>query len=326
MPQSRTRSRLGRAIALGATVAAALSLVACSGASEADSSGGGETVTVTVGTLRGQPHFYQPFLYEQFAEEGVEFEVITLDTTPALSDALVAGTIDFAISGVTPTISSIAQDRDLKIVASAADGGSGFIGGEGISSVEDLAGKKVGYIQGSAQEVALRYYLEQAGLTDSDLELTTIPVPEMASAYTTGSIDAFFGVEIGVSLAEAAGGTEIADPYDTPIGRVNIGLVTTGAMIEEQPEVVQKVVDTHAATIDYMNDNVDEWLPEMISEFGGDQEVLESALENFWLRSDLTEEYQGQLEALATQMQELGFIDEAPAIADVVDTSFAPTS
>lgn len=320
-----TRSHAARTLALGAVLAASLSLVACSGSSEA-SGGGDDSVTVTVGTLRGQPHFYQPFLYEQFAEEGVEFEVITLDTTPALSDALVAGTIDFAISGVTPTISSIAQDRDLKIIASAADGGSGFIGGEGISSVEDLAGKKVGYIQGSAQEVALRYYLDQAGLTDSDLELTTIPVPEMASAYTSGSIDAFFGVEIGVSIAEAAGGTEIADPYDTPIGRVNIGLVTTGAMIDEQPEVVQKVVDTHAATTEYMADNVDEWLPEMIAEFGGDQDVLESALENFWLRSDLTEEYQGQLAALATQMQELGFIDDAPAVEDVVDTAFAPTS
>ncbi|MCJ1695736.1 ABC transporter substrate-binding protein [Rathayibacter caricis] len=322
---SRTRTAV-RALALGGALAASLSLVACSGASDADAGSDAESVTVTVGTLRGQPHFYQPFLYEQFAEEGVEFEVITLDTTPALSDALVAGTIDFAISGVTPTISSVAQDRDLKIVASAADGGSGFLGGEGISSVEDLAGKKVGYIQGSAQEVALRYYLEEAGLTDADLELTTIPVPEMASAYTSGSIDAFFGVEIGVSIAEAAGATEIADPYATPIGRVNIGLVTTGAMIEEQPEVVQKVVDTHAATTEYMADNVDEWLPEMIAEFGGDQDVLESALENFWLRSDLTEEYQGQLEALAGQMQQLGFIDEAPAIEDVVDTTFAPTS
>ncbi|ROP56910.1 MULTISPECIES: ABC transporter substrate-binding protein [unclassified Rathayibacter] len=320
MPLSRPSTRL----ALGAALAATLSLVACSGASDAASGDGGDTVPVTVGTLRGQPHFYQPFLYEQFAEEGVEFEVITLDTTPALSDALVAGTIDFAISGVTPTIASIAQDRDLKIVASAADGGSGFLGGEGISSVEDLAGKKVGYIQGSAQEVALRYYLDQAELTDDDLELITIPVPEMASAFTSGSIDAFFGVEIGVSIAEAAGGTEIADPYATPIGRVNIGLVTTGAMIEEQPEVVQKVVDTHAATTAYMAESVDEWLPDMIAEFGGDQEVLESALENFWLRSDLSEEYQGQLGALATQMQELGFIDSAPAIEDVVDTSFAP--
>lgn len=324
---SRSSSPMLRPLAIAAVAFSALALAGCSAADSEDSgdAASGETQTVTVGTLRGQPHFYHPFLYEQFAEDGVEFEVVTLDTTPALSDALVAGTIDFAITGVTPTISSIGQDRDLKIVASAADGGSGFIGGDGIDSVDDLEGKTVGYIQGSAQEVALRYMLDEADLDESDLELITIPVPEMASAFTSGSIDAFFGVEIGVSLAEAAGGTEIADPYDTPIGEVNIGLVTTGAMIEEDPELVQRVVDTHAATVDYMTENIQEWLPEMIAEFGGDQDILESALENFTLRSDLPDAYQEQLSALAEAMTGLGFIDAAPAIDDIVDASFAAT-
>ena len=317
-------SSVKRALAGAIAFTALVTLAGC--ASSDAPAAEGETQTVTIGTLRGQPHFYQPFLYEQFAAEGIEYEVITLDTTPALNDALVSGAVDFAITGVTPTISSVAQDRDLKIVASAADGGSGFIGNESIESIEDLVGKKVGIVQGSAQEVALRLKLDEAGVNPDDLELTVVPVPDMANAFKAGDIDAFFGVEIGVSIAEAAGGTEIADPYATPIGRVNIGLVTTGAMIEEQPEVVQKVVDTHAATTAYMADSVDEWLPDMIAEFGGDQEVLESALENFWLRSDLSEEYQGQLGALATQMQELGFIDEAPAIEDVVDTSFAPAA
>lgn len=313
-----------RPVALGATVlTAALALTACSGSADA-ASGDGE-VTVTVGTLRGQPHFYQPFLYEQFAEDGVNFEVVTLDTTPALSDALVSGTVDFAISGVTPTISSIAQGRDLKVVASAADGGSGFIGTEDIQSVDDLVGKNVGYIQGSAQEVAMRLVLEDAGVDPEEINLQVIPVPEMASAFTSGSIDAFFGVEIGVSIAEEAGGVEIADPYATPIGRVNIGLVTTSEYIEENPETVQKVVDTHAATTDYMTDAVDEWLPEMVAEFGGDQAIFESALENFWLRSDLSDEYQGQLENLATEMHELGLIPEAPSADDIVDTDFAAT-
>jgi NitT/TauT family transport system substrate-binding protein len=329
MIRARSPRTTARAAAAGIALSTLLVVSGCSssgGSAGADVASADDPVTVTVGTLRGQPHFYQPFLYEQFAEDGVEFEVVTLDSTPALSDALVAGTIDFAISGVTPTISSVAQDRDLKIVASAADGGSGFIGGDGIESVADLEGKKVGYIQGSAQEVVLRTLLAENDLTDDDLELITIPVPEMAGAFTSGSIDAFFGVEIGVSIAKAAGGTEIADPYGTPVGRVNIGLVTTGAMIDEQPEVVQKVVDTHAATTEYMADNVDEWLPDMVAEFGGDEATFESALDNFWLRADLSEEYQGQLEALAGQMTELGFIDEVPPIEDLVDTSFAPAA
>ena len=316
-----------RLIGLAASAAAVVALAACSSDSAADepssTAGAGETETVKIGTLRGQPHFYAPFLYEEYAEEGVEFEVVILDSTPSLSDALVSGAIDFAVTGVTSTVSSIAQDRDLKIVASAADGGWGFLGND-IDSVADLVGRKVGYIQGSAPEVALRLILEEEGIDPADLELVTVAPPELASALASGSIDAFFGVEIGVSLAKAAGSTEIADPYSTSIGQVNIGLATSGALIEENPELVQKVVDTHVATTEYMGENVQEWLPDMVAEFGGDQEVLESALENFTLRTDLSAEYQEQVEALVGEMAGLGLIDEAPPIEDVVDTGFAP--
>ncbi|MGY2065580.1 ABC transporter substrate-binding protein [Blastococcus sp. SYSU DS0619] len=318
-----------RLLALAASAAAVVALAACSSdpadsTDEAAASGAsGETETVTVGTLRGQPHFYAPFLYEEYAEEGVEFEVVILDSTPSLSDALVSGAVDFAVTGVTSTVSSIAQDRDLKIVASAADGGWGFLGND-IDSVSDLVGKKVGYIQGSAPEVALRLILEEEGIDPADLELVTVAPPELASALASGSIDAFFGVEIGVSLAKAAGSTEIADPYSTSIGQVNIGLATRGDLIEENPDLVQKVVDTHVATTAYMSENVDEWLPDMVAEFGGDQEVLETALENFTLRSDLSQEYLTQVEALVGEMAGLGLIDEAPAIEDIVDTTFAP--
>ncbi|MCZ2830786.1 ABC transporter substrate-binding protein [Modestobacter sp. VKM Ac-2986] len=318
-------STVRRAIAGTAVAAAVLSLAACGGSdAEAAASGSGETQTVTVGTLRGQPHFYAPFLYEEHAVDGVEFEVVTLDSTPALTDAVSSGTVDFAITGVTATISGISQDRDLKIVASAADGGSGFIGGDEIQSVTDLVGKKVGYIQGSAPEVAMRLILAENDVDPASLELIAVPPPEMASAFNSGSVDAFFGTEIAVSLATAAGGHSITDPYATPIGKVNIGLVTTGTKVTEDPELVQKVVDTHAATTAYMTDNIDEWLPEMVKEFGGDQAVLESALKNFFLRADLSTEYQDQVEALAGAMVELGLIETAPPAADLVDATFAP--
>ncbi|SDQ60581.1 ABC transporter substrate-binding protein [Microbacterium sp. cf332] len=315
------RARSPRIALLAAVSLAALVLTGCSSAGD-DTAGGDGVETVKIGTLRGQPHFYQPFLYADHAVDGVEFEVVTLDTTPALSDALVSGSIDFAITGVTPTISSISQNRDLRIVASAADGGSGFIG-NGETSLAELEGSQIGIVQGSAQEVALRLLIDDAGMSPDDFELTPIPVPEMASAFASGDIDAFMGVEIGVSIAKAAGGTEVVDPYSTAIGRVNIGLVTTGELIEENPELVQRVVDTHAATTAYMADNIDEWLPGMVEEFGGDEEVFTSALENFWLRSDLSDEYVGQLEALAEAMASIGLITSTPTADTIVDTSFA---
>jgi NitT/TauT family transport system substrate-binding protein len=308
-----------RLVVASVTSLACLALVGCT------STGGDEedAETVTIGTLRGQPHFYAPYLYNDHAAGDVEYEVVALETAPALNDALASGSIDFAVGSITATISGATTGRDVRIVAAAADGGSGIVGNDSVASVADLPGKKVGYLESSSQLVAFRLVLEREGVDVGDLDLISLTAPEFFNAFDTGQIDAFSAPEIGVALALNAGGHAIADPYSTEIGRLNIALLTTGGLVEDDPELVQEVVDTHAATTAYMADSQDEWLPEMVEEYGGDEAVFESALENFWLRADLSPTYEQQIGNLAGQMARLGIIDEAPAIEEVVDTSFA---
>lgn len=323
--QSRFTAAAAAVIAAGALALAGCSSTApeATTAPETDEAATFEPMTVTVGTLTGQPHFYQPFLYQEFAPEGLTIEVVTFKTTPELNQGLEAGSIDFAITGVTPTITSVAGGVPLKIVASAADGGSGFIGNDTVASIDDLPGKNVAFLQGSAQSVVMYYMLEEAGIDPAEVNLLPLPASDIFSQWNAGDVDAFFGVEIGASLALNAGGQEFADPYSTPIGKVNIGLVTTDAFIEEHPDVTQAVVDTHAATVEWMTDNIDEWLPTMVETYGGDEAVFRQAMENFWLRADLSTEYQEQLTALAEQMVALDLISEAPAIEDLTDPQFA---
>lgn len=299
-------------------------LTACT-STGADSGGDdtGEVQVVQVGTLRGQPHFYAPYLYQEHAEDGMDFEVVALETAPALNDALASGSIDFAVGSITATIAGATAGRDVRIVAAAADGGSGIVGTPDIQSVADLVGKRVGYLESSSQLVALRLILEREGVDIDDLDLVSLTAPEFFNAFDTGQIDAFAAPEIGVSLALGAGGQPIADPYSTEIGRLNIALLTTGELVDEDPDLVQAVVETHAATTAYMADNQDQWLPEMVEEYGGDQGVFETALENFWLRADLSPTYEEQIGNLAAQMARLGMIEEAPPLEEIVDTSFA---
>lgn len=312
---------------LSRRLAVAVSTVLLGSALAACTSTGGdddaEVTTVTVGTLRGQPHFYAPFLYEDHATGDIEYDVVTLDTAPALNDALLSGTIDMAVGSITATVAGAAQGREVKVVAGAADGGSGFIGNAEIDSVQDLVGRRVGYLESSSQYVALQLILEEEGVDIADLELVSLSAPEFFNAFNTDQIDAFLAPEIGVSLALGAGGQEITSPYETDIGRVNIALLASQDFIDEQPEAVQEVVETHAATTAYMVDNQDEWLPDMVAEYGGDEAVFATALDNFWLRADLSPTLEGQIDNLITQMARLGMIDEAPALEDVVDTSFA---
>lgn len=318
-----------RALALAA--AGALTLAACGSADAASpdapaASAAAEDVTVTVGTLRGQPHLFHPFLYDEVLPEGLEVEVVLFDTSPDIKNAVVSGTIDFGVTGVPSALSGVAAGEDVVVVAAAADGGSGIVGDPSITSVQDLVGKTVGYPQGASQEILLRLTLEQNGVDIDDLTLVNLPFSDMANALASGQIDAFSSAELGPSIAQQAGAVPVVDPYETPVGKVNIGLVTTQRLIDADPELVQAVVDTHIQATEALVADTDAWVAGVVAEYGLDQAVVETAVTNIWPRWALEQEYQDQVVALAAQMNALGYLPEALSADQVVDTTFVDAS
>lgn len=301
----------------------AVTLAGCSAASaDADGTGDAQTTTITVGTLKGQPHLYHPYFYGDHLPEGYEVEVITFDTSPDIKNAVVSGSVDFGVTGIPAALSGIVSGEDVVVVASAADGGTGIVGLPEIDGVEDLVGRTVGFPQGASQEILLRLTLEAHGVDIDELDLVNLPFSDMAGAYESGQIDAFASAELGPSIAKLGGAVQIADPYETPVGKVNIGLVTTRALIESDPELVQAVVDAHADTTEAMVADPDAWAAGVVDTFGLDPEVVAIAITNIWPRWTLEGEYQEQVLALATEMNALGYLDGVPTVEEIFDTTF----
>lgn len=313
-----------------ATSILTLAALTAAGGCSTDSAGAGEPdgtdEAVTVGTLKGQPHLFAPFLYDDLAPEGMQVEVVQFDTSPDIKNAVVSGTIDFGVTGVPSALSGVAAGQDVVVVAAAADGGSNIVGTPEVTSVEDLAGRTVGYPQGASQEILLRLTLEQHGVDIDDLELVNLPFSDMANALASGQIDAFSSAELGPSIAMQDGAHQIVSPYDTPVGKVNIGLVTTRRLIEADPELVQAVVDTHIRATDQMVAAPAEWSAAVVEQFGLDRAVVDTAIENIWPRWSLDAGYQAQVEALAEQMDALGYLDGSPRAEEVVDPTFVDAS
>lgn len=320
MKSARSYSRIALTLA---TASLAIGVTGCAatsaGDAQPDTAGG---TTVTIGTLKGQPHLYHPYFYEQFAPEGVTVEVVAFDTSPDVKNAVVSGAVDFGVTGVPSAVAGISQGEDIKIIGSAADGGSGFVGNSSIKTVDDLVGKKVGFPQGASQEILLRLTLENAGVDIDDLQLVNLPFSDMANALASESIDAFLSAELAPSIAQLAGAHVIASPYETRVGKVNIGLITTQALIESDPDLVQSVVDTHVETTDHMLANTDLWAEGAVETFGLDADVVEKAITNISLRYDLSTEYQEQVTALTEEMAVLKTITSEPTVDELFDTTF----
>jgi NitT/TauT family transport system substrate-binding protein len=311
--------RLLKQVAVASSICAAFALTGCTGEASAQAE---EGEVIQIATLR-QPHLFAPYVYQDFIPGGTIIEVVPMTDSTAIKNAVVNGDVEFGVLGIPSVLAGISQNEDIKVIASAADGGTGIVGNEEIQDVEELSGKKVGYVPGSSQEILLRQTLAQAGMdADTDVELVNIGFADMPDALERGDIDAFSSAEVGPSIAILNGAHRIVSPYETPIGKVNIGLATTGALIESDPELVQRIVDTHVQATDHLLDDEETWTAGVQANFSFDDDVLAQALDNIWLRTEIDEDYVAQVTELGRQMLELGTLEVEPDAGKIFDTTF----
>ena len=177
-------------------VVAALALTGCS-ADTAIPEGVEDKGTVTVGFQKGNTLNIlkaRGNLDERLAEEGytIEWEEFAIGT--ALLEALNTDNIDFGHASDANSVFSAAGGRPIEYVASETPYPEGVAllskAGSGIETVEDLVGTKVGVTKGGNQHYLLLKALEDAGLSESDVEIVYYSAAaDGLSAFQQGSFD-----------------------------------------------------------------------------------------------------------------------------------------
>jgi len=165
--------------------------------------------------------------------------------------AMVAGQIDASASAADAAIAARASGIPITIVAGFAKGGVRLVGRTDLKlgSIDELKGRKVGVPRGGAQELVLLAELSQHHLTWSDhpgrdVQIFYLAYADLNQALSSGNVDAICQSEPYASLAIEQGlGTEIAKPYDTPLGEPVRALVITDRMYREQPDVALRFLE-----------------------------------------------------------------------------------
>jgi NitT/TauT family transport system substrate-binding protein len=207
--------------------------------------------------------------------------------------------------------------------------------GANITQPSDLAGKKVG-IPGpfGATYVAFRGILEAAGLQESDLQVESIGFTQ-AAAVSEDAVDAAvdYGVNGPVVLAQSGiSTTQIM--LDTYLQIPSNGLVTNLQTIEENPELVRKMVAATARAIQYTLDHPDEAFAislTAVPEAGGENETTNRAVFDavlaYWhpqpdrrLGETRIEEWQ----AAAELMQRIGLVEMIVPAEALFTNDFLP--
>jgi NitT/TauT family transport system substrate-binding protein len=236
-----------RRVTTAAMIGAALLLAGCSSSSSPSSSSGSTTnanaagsspVTVRLGFLSNITHapalvalkegFFTKALGSAGTLKATAFSAGTEETT-----AILSGQLDAAYVGPNPAINAWQKSdgKAIKIVSGAATGGASVVVKKGITSAAQLKGKSLATPSlGNTQDVALRYWLKQNGVTTN----------------TTGGGDAFIkptkpnsAAVLQFKSGQIAGASEPA-PYD--IQMVNDG----GTVLLKEPGVTTLLVVTQS--------------------------------------------------------------------------------
>jgi NitT/TauT family transport system substrate-binding protein len=257
-----------RRVTTAAMIGAALLLAGCSSSSSSSGStsnanaAGGSPVTVRLGFLSNITHapalialkegFFTKALGNAGTVKATAFSAGTEETT-----AILSGQLDAAYVGPNPAITAWQKSSDIQIISGVATGGASIVVKKGITSAAQLKGKSLATPSlGNTQDVALRYWLKQHGVTTN----------------TTGGGDAFIkptkpnsAAVLQFKSGQIAGGSEPA-PYDIQMvaagGTVLLSepgvttlLIVTKSFLSAHPEVVTDLLKAQVQANNFIKSN-----------------------------------------------------------------------
>ena len=201
--------------ALAAVAAVGVAALAAGCASSSASSGSGDStakVVLRLGFLENITHApaligVKDGFFTKNLGKNVTLKLYPFSSGTQEATALLAGQLDAAYVGPNPAIKAwqTSGGKLIRVISGAASGGAELVVKKGITSAAQLKGKQLATPSlGNTQDVALRYWLKNHGLTTTSTGGGDVPVTPISP-----NSDAVLAFESG----KIAGGWEPA-PYD----------------------------------------------------------------------------------------------------------------
>ncbi len=226
-------------------------------------------VTVKIG---GTGSLTEAFLYiadakGYFAEEGLKAEFVSFRTAADMVAPL--GTGELSAGGGTPSpglFNAVVRGIPLKIVADRSSSLPGqanlailvrkdLIDSGQVKELKDLKGKNIAInATGSSTEIALEKALDKGGVKRDEVNVVTMPFPDMLPALGNKAIDVAIDVDPYNAQAQAQGIAVRWKGEDEVYPNHNTSVLLVGKFAQDNPEAAKRLVTAYVRGIrDYVN-------------------------------------------------------------------------
>jgi NitT/TauT family transport system substrate-binding protein len=250
-------------------------------------------------------------------------EIRLFDSGPQVIESIFANEIDLAYVGPGPAINGFVKSdgKALKILAGAASGGVSLVihPNSKIESVADFPGKRIAAPQiGNTQDISLRNYLYQNNLKPAEkggsIYVINVVNPDIFTLFSKGELDAAWVPEPWASrLVQQLGGIRLFQEKDLwPDQKFSSAvLIVRSEFLEKHPDIVQKWVEAHMQTSNWINEHPAETkliFNDFLKKKTGKtfpSEILNEAFSNLQITSDPIE---SSINTFAERANALGYL------------------
>jgi taurine transport system substrate-binding protein len=175
--------------------------------------------------------------------DGVDIEWTLFDSGGAVNEAVLAGSIDIGLAGSSPVSRGLSSGIDYQVpwIHDVIGDAEALVVRDDVTSIADLAGKRIATPFASTAHYSLLAALEGAGLTADDVELIDAEPDDIYAAWSRGDIDAAYVWNPNLAkIIEAGGKTLITSADLAEDGKTTYDLaVVRSAFAEEFPDAVE---------------------------------------------------------------------------------------
>ena len=323
-----------RIIPVALLLAATLALAACGSddntpADTGTTGNNSEKVTLRLGYFPNVTHApaiigVQDGAFAKALGSNVDLKLSDYNSGTEVTTAILAGALDASFVGPNPAINAFQKSggKVIRIVAGTASGGAALVVKPEITSVADLAGKKLATPSlGNTQDVALRAFLKSKGL-ETDLEgggeVSIIPQDNSTTvtAFQTGAIDGAWVPEPYSTLLKNEGGKVLVDEATLwPEGKyVTTHLVVATKFLNDHPEQVSALIKALSDSIDLIKSDPDQakqLVSDGIDEITGKPLPIPIVTSSFGTINFTLDPIPSSLEKDAADAKDVGLIDSS---------------
>lgn len=255
-----------------------------------------------------------------FKEKNITVNYAEINSGAQQTEAMAAGSVDFAtVLGGTSAILAAANGADIKVIGMFGRAPKAYMlqtKNPTVRSIKDLKGKKIGGPKGTILHQLLIAGLQKENMTLNDIEFISMGIPEALNSMLSGDIDAALLGGAATLAAEKQGAREIMNGEDLLEGSTVIA--ARGDIVRKHPDIIQKFLEIHRESIDFMQQNMPEAISLTAEEVGLSEDEVISMLPWYNFDPEIKESDIKDLEATQQFLIDSGLLEKSIPIINLI--------